>query len=192
MCCLSIRGCHQAPHHTPQIAGRGESIWLLGKIPEDCNGSSINGKFCSQNGDGWCRWDTSPGGTNSSLASVTPAGSRNPNLACLAVLLLVMGLQSFCVYWSPMEVCLQLKHGSDRAGVGSSPNRGGESLLWALVLSNARSCFWALPAWLLRSAHSGFPSWRLWAETWQIRYFRILPTLLIRFHSRKEICCTCD
>lgn len=80
-------------------------------------------------------------GRNSSLASVIPAGSRNPNLACLTMLLLVMWLQRFCVYWSPMEVCLQLKRGSDTAGVGSSPNRGGESLLWAPVLSNARSWF---------------------------------------------------
>ena len=115
-------------HHTPQITVRERVSGCWEKIPEDCNGSSIAGKFCNQNGDVWCRCDKSPGQRNSGLASGAPAaaGSIKPNLACLTVVFLAVGLQSFCCLYllEPHgSLCLQLKHGSDGAEIDTFPNR---------------------------------------------------------------------
>lgn len=98
MCCLSVRGCNQASCHTPQSAGQGrvsgcwEKSLKTAMDPPSMENFVVKMRMSGVNeiqvlGGETAVW---------SLSLLLSAGSRNPNLACLTVLFLAMGLQILC------------------------------------------------------------------------------------------------
>lgn len=126
MCCLSVRGCNQASRHTPQSAGQGRVSGCWKKSlktamdPPSMENFAVKMKMSGVDeiqilGGGTAVWPLS-------LLLLQAAETQTLPVQPCCFFQWGCKVSAVCVYWSPVEVCLQLKHGSDWAGVGSSPN----------------------------------------------------------------------